>query len=276
MVWIAASFCIALLYAWSAQLAVAVSLLMIACLGLPHGAADALRMWQRWPRWFTWAKATSIYALITLGFAVFFYYFPLPGLIIFVLISIWHFGAQDSIGLPAWAALGFGGLFIFGPFLFWQKDIANYFLQLGLSHKQVTLWLSAGPWLFLICCLISVTASVKKKSAGRPALLALSLCLPVAVGLPPLLSFSLYFSMLHAPRHSRQLQSEMPGWWRHPLVISTVLVTWGLAAWWLLAGYGNSLSQRAVQGLIIGMASVTLPHMFLDRYLSNNASLKCG
>jgi beta-carotene 15,15'-dioxygenase len=244
------------------------AILMIAVLGLPHGAADAFLIKKYWSGRVAWLLMMPAYALIVILYAFFFLHFPATGLVIFILISVWHFGVQDSDGLPRWSVVGAGGIFIFGPFLYWSLQIDGYLLQLGLLESSRIILLQLSPWLFIICAALVLAAALQKRHVSKAPLVGFALSLPVALFLPPLLSFSLYFCLLHAPRHWAASRLEMPNWWRSPVVICALLLTWVAAGIWAFYGGEKLISERTTIVLIIGMAALTVPHMLLNAMIT--------
>jgi beta-carotene 15,15'-dioxygenase len=269
--WIVGTLLMAVIWRLHSTSANVIALFLIAIFGLPHGAADALLMKKCWPRFGAWAMAMLAYGLIAILCAFLFFRFPAPGLVIFIVISMWHFGAQDSHGLPRWSVFGAGGLFIFGPFFYWSTQINEYLLALGLQQINRNFLLSAAPVLFVCCVVLVWLAAMLKVRENKAPLVGLLLTTPVALLLPPLLSFGLYFSLLHAPRHSVELTRQLPGWWRHPAVVFALILTWGAGGAWILYGGSSIVSQRAVIAFVIGMAALTVPHMLLNVWVTQPA-----
>jgi beta-carotene 15,15'-dioxygenase len=262
--WLLGTFFMVLVWRIDSGIADLVAIVLIAVFGLPHGAADALLIRRRWPRFLAWTAITSAYAIIAVASALFFFQFPAIGLAIFILISIWHFGSLDSRGMPSWSIFGAGGVFIFGPFLLWGPEINSYLSQLGLSELHRSQLLTVAPWLLAVCIVTLMLAALMALPIKKPTLFGIALTVPIAILLPPLLSFSLYFSLLHAPRHSADLSRYLAGWWRQPRVLIAVLLTWIVAGIWIAYGNSSDISERTVTALIIGMAALTVPHMLLN------------
>jgi beta-carotene 15,15'-dioxygenase len=244
------------------------ALALILVIGLPHGAADAWRIQKRWQTWSSSIGVMLLYAAVAFCFGYFFLTFPLFGLAIFIAISAWHFGAYDRPPAAPWSRFAAGSLFIFGPFLVWKTIIDGYFTALGLDASQRSLVLHTGVYIFAIIVFIMLLAAGIVFKHDKKPMLGLLLSLPVAIGLPPLLSFSLYFSLLHAPRQSAALSQQLPDWWKHPAVIFVQSLTWVMAIAWLYFSAMPSVSDSLAVIIIIGMAALTVPHMLLDVLLS--------
>jgi beta-carotene 15,15'-dioxygenase len=248
------------------------ALTLILVIGLPHGAADAWRIKKRWPALPSSIGVMFLYAAVAFCFGYFFLTFPLFGLVIFIAISAWHFGAYDRHPAAPWSRLAAGSLFIFGPFLVWKAMIDGYFAALGVDASQRSMILHAGAYIFIMIVFILLLAAGIIFKRDKKPMLGLLLSLPVAIGLPPLLSFSLYFSLLHAPRQSAALSEQLPGWWKHPAVIFALVLTWVLAIAWFYFSAMPGVSEPLAVIIIIGMAALTVPHMLLDALLSKKLS----
>lgn len=248
------------------------ALFSIALLGLPHGAADALLIKKKWPSLAMWAAVTVAYALLAIIGAILFLRFPAVGLFIFIIISMWHFGTQEDRNYSAWSVAPIGGIFILGPFVYWGVQIDSYLLQLGLQASERSILLSMAPIIFFLSVMFLLMAALIQYRYDKTPLIGLLLSAPVAILLPPLLSFSLYFCLIHAPRHSAVLNREMPNWWRHPAVVLALILTWITAGFWIVTSEKSELSARTAIVLIIGLAALTVPHMLLTAWVSHSNS----
>jgi beta-carotene 15,15'-dioxygenase len=270
--WLIGSMALTALYFIHPFTSTLVALALVFVIGLPHGAADAWRIRQHWPKLLTSMGIMLLYAVVAFCFGYFFYAFPLIGLIIFIVISAWHFGAYDQHPAVPWSRLAAGSIFIFGPFLIWGAAIDAYFSALGIEASQRNLLLQTGNYIFISIVAIMLLAAGTVFKHDKKPMLGLLLSLPVAIGLPPLLSFSLYFSLLHAPRQSVTLSEELPHWWKHPAILFTLLLTWVLAIAWFYFSATAGVSEPLAVIIIIGMAALTVPHMLLDALLTKKFS----
>jgi beta-carotene 15,15'-dioxygenase len=266
--WLMGSLLLLAIYFIHPDAAMIIALALIMLIGLPHGAADAWRLKQQWPRLHHYMVAMTLYAAVAFAFANVFLHFPMASLIVFIIISAWHFGTYDAHKATRWAQLAIGSLFIFGPFLFWKASIEGYFLAIGLTTIQSSFLLNIGVYIFIASALLTLLAAVLLFKQDRKPLLGCLLTLPVAMALPPLLSFSLYFCLLHAPRQSASLNKQLAQWWQNPIVVAALAMTWVAAGAWFYFSNLLAISERLALVLIIGMASLTVPHMVLDLVLS--------
>ena len=92
---------------------------------------------------------------------------------------------------------------------------------------------------------------------------------------PPLIAFTLYFCLLHAPRHMAALPQAATGWQAAPVSLAAVaIIAAGICASLggppattlgspPAAGFSAWLNAAAATGLLWGLACLTLPHVVL-------------
>lgn len=268
----------------------------VAVLGMPHGATDHLAGrsllagpcggW--WPLVFT-AGYLGIAALVV---SLWWLLAPLA-LAAFLLISIIHFGQEDSEQAPAlgdWPGAlqvpARGSLLIVGAMAWAPGEVGAIFGWLvgGVWAETLPAMLSpAQPWLLLVWMLSAalLTAghgleSVRQtgrlraghlRSAVEVLLIAL---LPVV--LPPLLAFIVYFCGWHSPRHFLQTASGLgvSASARALRLAAGLCLPLTLASWLLLGtAYGvvaawRPPSEAMVSVVFVGLSALTVPHMLLS------------
>ncbi len=328
----------------------------IAIFGLPHGATDwklAGLLWRPrfgclWPVVFA-ALYLALMLLVAAAAAL----APRIALLGFLVVSVWHFGAEDAAALgvarrqeegfasfatkvtapvPLYSSLvrhglapptgsGEGRLFekrsknfcvsgnrvgatlalygqeFFGSFLqqrtarlsplatailacgippiagsavFWPHQYAAVLALLGVH-------LPGGDGVLRATALALIAASailVLYQNNARAAMeFAAGLALQAAA--PPLIAFTLYFCLLHAPRHMAALPHAATGWQAAPISLAAVAIIaagvcaslGGPPATTLgsppAAGFSAWLNAAAATGLLWGLACLTLPHVVL-------------
>lgn len=78
---------------WTERLAPLPWIVSLACVGLPHGAADfatSRSAWRGWSLVAIWLVYVSMMAAVAVAFAA----RPLEAIVVFALVSCWHFGAS--------------------------------------------------------------------------------------------------------------------------------------------------------------------------------------
>jgi Brp/Blh family beta-carotene 15,15'-monooxygenase len=190
-------------------------------LGLPHGAVDHLVPGYR----FHWRLirlgvfAAGYAAVAMLGYLLF---HAAPGLAlgIFVLLSAWHFGSGETAvndlraGRPVsrrpLAALTLGGIVLLLPLARGSAEAAGI-IQAVVPDSSGTvpaaLTTTALVVVPLAALVLALAAAVRRRwleAAEVAALLALALVVP------PVAAFGIYFGCWHAVRHTARVVAEDP------------------------------------------------------------------
>ena len=111
-----------------------------------------------------------------------------------------------------------------------------------------------------------VLVCVREARSSRLAALELATLVAVSVTAPPLVAFTVYFCVMHSPRHIlRTLARLQGGEARNALAMALwPMVAVGVAATLVgLLASGVPLQARVLQIVFVGLAALTLPHMAL-------------
>ena len=248
---------------------VVVLALAVAVAGLPHGALDA---WvaRRAGLWRTPAGCVAFHvAYLGLAAAVVAAWRWAPGssLTAFLAISAWHFAGDWGDRLPAWARAAAGAAVLALPAWRWPDEVAWAFGALsGADGHAIAAALSAlAPW--LAAGLLAAVIVALRRSAT--AALELGTVAVLALLLPPLAYFAIYFCGLHSLRHLRLAAAGVAPEARPRLVVVAGLYTGatvlaGAAAWpWVAALGAADWSTDTMRLVFIGLAALTLPHMLV-------------
>ena len=248
-----------------------VSLLMIILIGLPHGALDgAVSICLDIKNDFF---SKFYFFLIYIGLAIFvtilWINFPQVCLILFLLISIFHFGLGDF----NWSdkkekyILGFinGGLVIFGISITSPTQVDIIFKSLSFETNFVWLFINIGslilvsflPWLFI---------NLEKLSTID--IIRLFLIILSVLFLHPLLAFAIYFCFIHTINHFMRIIPSLKKRISRSKIIKLfslfTFTSWtiGIIIFNLFRdSYGDlELIYRII---FIGLAALTVPHMIL-------------
>jgi len=275
---------------WSgAELALAGAVVVL--LGLPHGALDALiALRVRGGR----GRSSILAAYLGLaGLTVLFWsLWPVAALLVFLLLSLIHFGRGDVPHARRGDALielevGVrGGLPLVLPMVFSPREVARIFAMLvdAPEAKVEAVIASSALPLGLVWAAAALTLAIlwlgKRGAGARMDLAELAALISAFALLSPLLAFALYFGAWHSMRHLLVLHS-----WLGERDRSAVLKRGApvLAATLLLGtlGYvwtaGQPLDERAfAQVLFIGLAALTVPHMFVTLVLDQQLESSPG
>jgi beta-carotene 15,15'-dioxygenase len=270
-----------------------------ATLGIPHGALDhwagrdvfaAERAGHGWV-----IKFFVIYLGIGAVFAVIAWWFPVLAWIAFLLVSAAHFGTgdvRDETETASWRFVDVavaGGAIIMTPYLLYPQEVAKLFAWITFtapepwqqfatnSFVRISLPLLAAGWF----CYKFFSARVKLDEPARqpPLLLEVAVIVALFAAVKPLLAFSIYFALLHAPRHTLVLASRLRTRERGrdviwvllqgvPLTLITVAAG-GVLYWWIAsfasasAGHPGIDTAGIVRAVFWVLAALTFPHMWI-------------
>jgi Brp/Blh family beta-carotene 15,15'-monooxygenase len=261
---------------------------LVAVVGLPHGAAD-----HRFARprlepvlGTAWLPVfLAGYLTVAVVVACGWFFAPAATIVAFFLASAWHFG-QEEPRLPVGPRvlrpvfrLARGGLVIWTPLVFHAGEVAAI---LGLATPggngpaldQATRLLTVCAWVMLaiaaVAWALQVLTACRRTGRMRQVLLTdnalvASLVVLFAVA-SPLVSFPVYFCAWHSARGLKRLRRELGESWGElarslaPLTAGAIALI-GLAAWTVLGGVGwNGMLIRAT---FIGLSAVAMPHLLL-------------
>lgn len=254
-------------WAWTLQLWLAVPAILL--LGVPHGALDvpvAQRLFGL-DRLRGWLRFGAVYGGLMLAVAALWWAAPTAALALFLGYSALHFGEDWHDEADPLRRLLYGATILAAAFLHAPQEVAAIFQMLAPDGGALA-WQLAGvaPWLAITSLSLLLQEAVRGRS-GRaglelPALIVLGLTVP------PLMLFTIYFCLLHAPRHFADTAGRLHLALRPALaaaVPATLMTGAGAAAAWAL------IQGDAVTGLIratfIGLAALTVPHMLLTGLL---------
>ena len=246
---------------WSANLPLqVVAVFVLVVVGISHGAWDLVTLLQARRK----VLATSLYLfLAVLAFAL---WWLAPELLlpVFLTVSVLHFGLSDRRGcgcIGRFEGLLRGLLVVVAPAWTGAEAINVLFQQVmaeSAANSLMTTLKLAAPW---ILGLGGFAALVSIQSDRATALELLAL-IGMALWVPPLLAFSLYFVFLHAWRSWAATETRV----RTALNLRLV----GLASVGaiVLAGLATRmLDGNALQLLFAGLFAVTVPHVLLHARL---------
>ena len=255
------------------DIASVVALLFVVLIGLPHGAFDgAIANHLGAGRSFaTTAKFIASYCAAAALVIAIWIMFPAVTLALFLIISMIHFGRGDASAKsgPVFMTqvLLHGGLPIFGIIYFQQSSVIPLFdaLTNGASDLAILISKIMVPVLGLMAGLYGLMAF---RDASLRARFTEFILLAVVIAiLPPLVSFALYFCIIHTGRHMRRiwhvLASTISPKGLYRQAAGFTLASWlvgGAAFLWLENG---DLDAALLQVVFIGLAALTVPHMIL-------------
>jgi len=240
---------------------------VIALFGLPHGAldpwiAERIGLQNTLQQKFLFnAGYLALAALVILIW----WWLPALSLIVFLSISAWHFSADWMPSLSMPERLIAGTLLLLMPIGFHTEAVSMIFQQLSdVEGDKLAVTLALPTW-FLVSTMALLTAVSAWKRQWRNSLEFLTL-ITLAYFTPPLIYFTLYFCLLHSPRHLCGLFSAAPTA-EHPRLMRMMLIYTSATLlllgvlWWLWPSL--PVNTLILKFIFIGLAAVTVPHMVL-------------
>ena len=256
----------------------------IVMIGLPHGAYDGavaihLGIIKRFS---SFVKFMIIYVALAALVVAIWMIAPIISLIIFLTISMLHFGAGDiknGQGVLGFSeALAHGGLAIVGISQFHRSEVDEIFSYL-INSDTTYVWLAIDiltvATIFAIITCVLQALNNSKWSVTVLELLLLGIVYAVA---PPLLGFAIYFCCVHSARHFRKIyasikQSVSTTSIRNQAILFTS-ISWIAAgiAFWTFADFANP-GPTIMRITFIGLAALTVPHMLLIDGISKSKTM---
>lgn len=272
----------------STGLVAGVLAILVAVIGLPHGAADHRFARPRLepifgPAWM--AAFLSGYLLIAAVVVFGWLLAPAATVVIFFLASAWHFGQEEpsfAVGprsLRAVFLFARGGLVIWVPTVFqpaevlrilsiaappaFAADIRQAAIAVGIFAWPLLIVAAVG-WVWQCCRACSATGRTRRVLLIDNCLTA-SLAAVFATA-SPLVSFLIYFCGWHSVRGLHRLRREHGESWSQ-LAVSLAPMT--LAAIVLIAMASGAalraptLGETLIRATFVGLSAMAIPHILL-------------
>jgi Brp/Blh family beta-carotene 15,15'-monooxygenase len=240
---------------------------VIFLLGLPHGALDPWIAQRLGLYDSTKQKIVFITGYLALTALVVFFWLWLPvlSLFVFLTISAWHFSGDWNTSINRPLRLCAGTLLLLMPIGFHTETVSMIFQALSSTNgAHLATTLSLPPW-FLAVAMTLIAASAAIKRQWQTSFDFLSL-LGLAYFTPPLIYFTIYFCLLHSPRHLFGIFKSATI--AEHLSLMRMMITFTLVSlmligglWWLWSALPPS--TLILKLIFISLAAVTVPHMLL-------------
>jgi Brp/Blh family beta-carotene 15,15'-monooxygenase len=184
----------------------AIVFLIIMSFGVSHGASDSIVIWHTFSK--LKAKALAFFTYLFIVFLGLFLWFQSPalGLIILLLMSIFHFGESDLAYLKKASRsikLSWGFAMTLLPIIFFERDVKAIFdLLVNFDISLKIFFVLKILTLFFICnflFLVYISDVIKRKDKTF-LFLEFLITIFLASFLEPLYWFIIYFCFLHGIR----------------------------------------------------------------------------
>ena len=244
---------------------------LVATLGLPHGALDPLiaRRAGLWRTPLGFAGFNLGYLAIVALVVGVWLLAPTASLVGFLVVSGIHFGADwnggRSVVLRSLTGVGLLTL----PAFAHHDEVAGIYRTLagtgGGVVADVQSWLGPAA---IVAMLIGAALALRRRPTDA---LEILLATTLALVAPPLIFFALYFCALHSARHLRHGFAEERGSGRLAVLITVAYTVIPIVAVGILTAVfvgdfapGGSLADGWIIRLVfIGLAALTVPHMIV-------------
>lgn len=266
---------------------VVVLTVLVATIGLPHGAADHRFARTRLeplagPSWlFIFLAGYLIAALAVLcGWL----WAPAITAMSFFLLSAWHFGQEEprmAIGpqlLRPLLRFARGGLVIWTPILFQPAKVTEILtviapqgfpspapeVSLIVTFAWVMLCLAAVGWAWQ--CWVALFATCRKRLVLVSDNVMVASFVALFATMNPLVSFLIYFCGWHSVRGLRRLRRELEESWTQlavsltPLTLSAIGMIATVTFFVLRA---QTINDMLIRATFVGLSAVAVPHVLL-------------
>jgi beta-carotene 15,15'-dioxygenase len=257
-----------------------VLVLLVASIGMAHGALDTLLLARHWPRARTRLAASAGYLLATVATALLLRPWPGATLLLLLALSVWHFGEGFELhaGLPArqrllWRLLR-GGAPVMLPALLSRSALQPVVAAIAPGDAAFAwqAWTAAARAWLLLACGGLLWAALRQAAPAllRRALAELTALAALYLLVSPLMAFALFFGFYHSLGHVYRVAAQLPGLARWPQdrqFVATLLVTallgLALVVWMQAQTQGAALADLALRSVILALTAVSVPHVLL-------------
>lgn len=236
--------------------------------GLPHGALDP---WiARQAGVYRGASGLIAFNLAYLSLAglvlLIWWVSPVVALALFLLLSAFHFSGDWQLHMAPWQRVVAALALLSMPAVFDPQSVEAIFIALsGSAAASLAHGLHIMGYVAVAALLVVLASALVQRQ--YVAVVELAILLLLAASVPPLVYFTIYFCLLHSPRHMRSTLSEAANQPRSALLINASIYTFAtLAIAALIALYllpRIDMTQLILQLVFIGLAALTVPHMLL-------------
>ena len=249
--------------------------------GIPHGFYDysiAKKLYEKKsPNWLS--KFTSIYILTILISLAFWNIFPLASLIIFLGISLYHFGYEEviynNLKRSFIKVFMIGSIPIIFPFLFYTNEVLKLFsILIGTNLPSIEIGNEIS--LLLLFFYILYFYFIYK---GLYLMQIIGYLLVLAF-LPPLISFVFYFCFVHSTRHVIDSYYSRDNIFKkyHLLTLTFTMALISLIisfvfGVYMLEAFDMSIEVLTIKYIFIGLFCLTVPHILLSLISLNQSKI---
>ena len=263
-----------------------ISLVLILSIGISHGSLDHIKGKKLLKILGYNSSAIFYFGYVFVGLISIIIWLIIPKflLVMFLIVSAFHFGKEDSEFISKrknFEIIYFfkGSLVIVSPLLFHKNETLYIFKSLNFDITEGILINNEILYLLVFFSFISnIILSINKNFDTKSLLLMDFLSILILnYFLNPILAFTVYFCFLHSIRHSISLIKEIntnlkkgfPIFIKKALPLTILTIFGYIFALYILNNY-NELDDSIYKVIFIGLASLTFPHILLEYLIEKN------
>lgn len=255
----------------SQELGLIILVLAVTLLGLPHGALDfslakSLKLIDSQISASLFVFVYMLIAVLSIGAWVL---FPALGLSVFIIISVYHFGADWREETPSYVQLSLATIVLCGPSVIYSSIVTQLFTALLLQMQMAQALVMVMQISFTISAILFsgyLLGVLTSKQKIKPwVLLEYGTLIASSLVLPPLVHFVLYFCALHSPKHmqkamySLQFSVKQAFLASIPFVALSIFIAFGFYHWF----GSDNLNNDILRWVFVGLFGLTMSHMLL-------------
>ena len=279
----------------SQNIQVAFFVLLILLTGIPHGSLDHLIQEandKRQNKVYSFTKFTTKYLLFMAVYGLAWYWFSGISLMVFLIISAWHFGETDLVNVPLkpriWSFTRlFYGFYVLAFILLTHTNEVNPIVQQMIKGQTNALifWkfiqINVKQILYLFGLILSTIFIVAQSEYfiefDKIRILRLTLILFLTIYLPLLTAFALYFGGWHAlcafDTIHGYLQKDYPSLtfksvYLKALPFTVIAIIFLSVFLWYCKNYTQLYNPFPI--LFIFVSLITLPHLIVANQMNND------
>ena len=246
-------------------------LLVVTFFGLPHGALDTLVAKKN--RVFTNFYGFSLFNLgyLSLASCIFFIWYLVPflSLVIFLLISAWHFSEDWKNQLDTFQRTILGLNIINLPAFFYPKEVTIIYEMLVERVNIMPLISIQENLMYVLFLLLGVVMA--RNTTNKLLLFQVTTIFLSSIFLSPLYYFISYFCFFHSIKNFQETVDELKTEKNKImifLIINTIITI--IFGFFLFCFFlDGSITSKIVSIVFVGLASLTVPHMLLKISINN-------
>lgn len=243
---------------------------IISLAGLPHGAADAwlaqrVGIISNLKDLFTFLVS---YTFVAISIIFAWMISPSISLAIFLIISAWHFGDDERLGLSLFTRFCSGVIIVSSPLLLHNKEVLSlYEILIGnyannVLDSQIILFITSCGYL-IYNTILSFNDMRTVRNISNIMLYVILACI-----ITPILYFTIYFCCAHSFQHMSRIWDMTTTKNRSKFLIAVTLLTtlvivFALVIYFWLIRSGINFEIVNIKVLFVGLAALAVPHILL-------------